>query len=153
MKYKIVEDADVVTYVVVCDPGDEVVSALNEFARSERLEAAQITAVGALERATVGWFDRDAKEYQPIPVDEQCELLSLVGDVAEGQDGPIVHIHCALGLSDGTARGGHLLEATVYPTLEAVVTETPAQLRKVMRPEVGLALIDLDQSQGAASPA
>ena len=147
MKAKVVEDADVVTYVVVCDPGDEAVSALTEFARSERLEAAQITAVGAFEHATVGWFDRAARDYRRIPVDEQCELLSLIGDVAEGQDGPILHVHAVLGLSDGTTRGGHLLEGRVFPTLEAVVTETPARLRKVLRPDIGIALIDLDRSQ------
>jgi uncharacterized protein len=147
MKAKVVEDADVVTYVVVCDAGDEAVSALTQFARSEHLEAAQITAVGAFERATVGWFDRVARNYRRIPVDEQCELLSLIGDVAEGQDGPILHVHAVLGLSDGTTRGGHLLEGRVFPTLEAIVTETPAQLRKVMRPDIGIALIDLDRSQ------
>ena len=147
MKAKVVEDADVVTYVVVCDPDDEAVSALTEFARSERLEAAQITAVGAFEHAIVGWFDRAARDYRRIPIDEQCELLSLIGDVAEGQDGPILHVHAVLGLSDGTTRGGHLLEGRVFPTLEAVVTETPAQLRKVLRPDIGIALIDLDRSQ------
>jgi uncharacterized protein len=147
MKSKVVVDADVVTYVVVCDPGDEAVAALTEFARSEDLTAAQITAVGAFERATVGWFDRAARQYRPIAVDEQCELLSLVGDVAEGQDGPILHVHAVLGLSDGTTRGGHLLEGHVFPTLEAVITETPAELRKVMRPDIGIALIDLDRSE------
>jgi uncharacterized protein len=147
MKAKVVEDADVVTYVVVCDPGDEAVSALTQFARSEQLEAAQITAVGAFERATVGWFDRAAREYRRIQVDEQCELLSLIGDVAVGEDGPVVHVHAVLGLPDGTTRGGHLLEGRVFPTLEAVVTETPALLRKVMHPEIGIALIDLDQSE------
>jgi uncharacterized protein len=147
MKYKVVEDADVVTYVVVCDPGDEAVSALTQFARAEQLEAAQISAVGAFESATVGWFDRAAKDYRRIPVGEQCELLSLLGDIAEGQDGPILHMHVVLGLSDGTTRGGHLLEAKVFPTLEAVVTETPAELRKVLHPELGIALIDLDQSE------
>ena len=147
MKAKVVEDADVVTYVVVCDPDDEAVSALTEFARSERLEAAQITAVGAFEHATVGWFDRAARDYRRIPVDEQCELLSLIGDVAEGQDGPILHVHAVLGRSDGTTRGGHLLEGRVFPTLEAVVTETPARLRKVLRPDIGIALTDLDRSQ------
>jgi len=147
VKAKVVEDADVVTYVVVCDPGDEAVAALTQFARSEDLEAAQITAVGAFERATVGWFDRAARDYRRIPVDEQCEVLSLIGDVAEGQDGPILHVHVVLGLSDGTTRGGHLLEGTVFPTLEVIVTETPAQLRKVMRPDIGIALIDLDRSK------
>jgi uncharacterized protein len=147
MKSKVVEDADVVTYVVVCDPGDEAVAVLTQFARSEDLEAAQVTAVGAFERATVGWFDRAAKDYRRIPVDEQCEVLSLIGDIAVGPDGPVLHAHVALGLSDGTTRGGHLLEGRVFPTLEVVVTETPAQLRKVLRPDIGIALIDLDQSQ------
>jgi uncharacterized protein len=147
MQYKVVEDADVVTYVVVCDPGDEAVSALTEFARAEDLEAAQITAVGAFEHATVGWFDRSIRDYRRIPVDQQCELLSLIGDVAAGEDGPAVHVHAVLGLSDGTTRGGHLLDGRVYPTLEAVVTETPARLRKVMRPDIGIALIDLEQSE------
>jgi predicted DNA-binding protein with PD1-like motif len=147
MKYKVVEDADVVTYVVVCDPGDEAVAALTQFAQAEDLEAASIAAVGAFEQAVVGWFDRAAKDYRRIPVDEQCEVLSLLGDVAQGQDGPILHMHTVLGLSDGTTRGGHLLEGTVFPTLEVVVTETPAQLRKVMRPDIGIALIDLDLSE------
>jgi uncharacterized protein len=147
MKYKVVEDADVVTYVVVCDPGDEAVAALTQFARAEDLEAASIAAVGAFERAVVGWFDRAARDYRRIPVDEQCEVLSLLGDVAQGPDGAVLHMHAVLGLSDGTTRGGHLLEGTVYPTLEVIVTETPAQLRKVLRPDLGIAVIDLDQSQ------
>jgi predicted DNA-binding protein with PD1-like motif len=147
MKAKIIEDAEVVTYVVVCDPGDEAVAVLTQFARAERLEASQITAVGAFERATVGWFDRAARQYRRIPVDEQCEVLSLIGDVAEGPDGPSLHAHVVLGLADGSTRGGHLLEGRVYPTLEVVVTEAPAQLRKVMRPDVGIALIDLDRSE------
>jgi hypothetical protein len=147
MKAKVIEDADVVTYVVVCDPGDEAVAALTQFARAERLEAAQLTAVGGFERATVGWFDRAARQFRPIPVDEQCEVLSLIGDIAEGQEGPSLNLHVVLGLSDGTTRGGHLIEGRVFPTLEVIVTEAPAELRKVMRPDIGVALIDLDRSE------
>ena len=147
MKFRIIEDADVVTYVTVCDPGDEAVSALEQFARDEDLEASQITAVGAFQRAVVGWFDREAKQYRRIAVDEQCEVLSMIGDVAVGQDGPAIHVHVVLGLADGTTRGGHLLEGHVFPTLETVVRESAAELRKVMRPDIGLALIDLDQSE------
>jgi hypothetical protein len=45
MKSKVVEDADVVTYVVVCDPGDEAVAALTQFAghRTWRTPAAPWT--------------------------------------------------------------------------------------------------------------
>jgi hypothetical protein len=147
MKSKIVEDADVITYIVVCEPGEEAVAALEEFARAERLEASHFTAVGGFERAAVGWFDRSAREMRRIPVDEQCGVLSLIGDVAEGSDGPSLTMEVVVGLADGTTRGGHLLEGQVFPALEVVVTETPAELRRVMRSDVGVALIDLDRSE------
>ncbi|HEY2130160.1 MAG TPA: PPC domain-containing DNA-binding protein [Streptosporangiaceae bacterium] len=147
MKFKVIEDADVVTYVVVCDAGDEAVAALQQFARAERLEASQVTAVGGFERATVGWFDRAAKRFRHIPIDEPTEVLSLIGDVAESQDGPSLNLHVVLGLSDGTTRGGHLIAGQVFPTLEVIVTEAPAELRKVMQPGIGVALIDLDRSE------
>ena len=78
-------------------------------------------------------------------MDQQCEVLSLIGDVALGHDGPQPHIHAVLGLPDGTTRGGHLLEGHVWPTLEVIIRETHAGLRKTYRPEIGLALIDLDR--------
>jgi uncharacterized protein len=56
MKAKVIEDADDVTCVVVCDPGDEAFDTLTQFARAQDLEASQITGVGAFEHATVGWF-------------------------------------------------------------------------------------------------
>jgi predicted DNA-binding protein with PD1-like motif len=147
MRATVVEDAEVTTYVVVCDPGDEAVAVLAEFARSERLAAAQVTAIGAFRRAVVGWFDRDVKDYRRIPIDEQCEVLSLIGDIATGEKGSVLHLHAVLGLSDGTTRGGHLLEGHVWPTLEVVIREAPAQLRRVDRPDVGIALIDVSRSQ------
>ncbi|MFE5922403.1 PPC domain-containing DNA-binding protein [Streptomyces sp. NPDC056468] len=90
----------------------------------------------------MGWFDRAAKDYRRIGVEEQCEVLSLLGDIAVGEDGPTAHLHAVLGLSDGTTRGGHLLEGRVWPTLEVIVRDSAAALAKIHRPEPGLALID-----------
>lgn len=135
------------TFVVVLDAGDEAVATLGAFAKEHELEAAQVTAVGAFERAVVGWFDRDQNDYRRIPVDEQCEALSLVGDIAGSEEGPQLHLHAVLGLSDGTTRGGHLMEGHVWPTLEVIIRESPAQLRKTYRPEFGLALIDLARTE------
>src|ERR1700744_960455 len=101
MRSKVIEDADVVTYVVVCDPGDEAVATLDQFARAERLEASQVTAIGGFERATVGWFDHMTKDFRRIPVEDQCEVLSLMGDVAEDRDGPSLNVHVVPGLPDG----------------------------------------------------
>ncbi len=109
--------------------------------------------MGAFARATVGWFDRDAKDYRRIDIAEQCEVLSLIGDIAMDKDSPVAHVHAVLGLSDATVRGGHLLAGDVWPTLEVIVQEAPGHLVKTARPEVGLALIDLDRCPPAsASP-
>jgi predicted DNA-binding protein with PD1-like motif len=127
------------------DPGDDAVDIIGRVARDQNLSAASLTAVGAFARATVGWFDRETKDYRHIAVDEQCEVLSLLGDIAVSHDTPVAHIHAVLGLADGTVRGGHLLAGEVWPTLEVVVRETPGHLRKTMRPDIGLALIDLSR--------
>lgn len=147
MKCQLIEDdADAKTYVAVGDPGDEAVQELTRIIRERGITAAQVTAVGAFQRAVVGWFDREAKEYRRNPVEQQCEVLSLIGDVADSDKGPALHLHAVLGLPDGTTRGGHLLEGDVWPTLEVVIRESPATLRKTSHPEIGLALIDLDRT-------
>lgn len=132
------------TIVAVFDAGDEAVEGLGKLAAEEGLSGASFTAVGAFERSTVGWYDLDRQDYRTIPVDEQAEVLSIIGDVARAEDGsPKVHAHAVLGLPDGSTRGGHLLHGLVRPTLEVVIRESPAELRKTYRPEFGLALIDL----------
>jgi predicted DNA-binding protein with PD1-like motif len=138
------ESDGVRTFAVVLDPGDEAFRAISDFASQQNVKAAAVTAIGAFESATVGWFDFASKTYRKIPVMEQCEVLSAIGDIAAGDDGkPSLHMHAVLGLSDGSTRGGHLLEGVVHPTLEVMVTETPAHLRRRKRPELGIALLDL----------
>lgn len=92
----------------------------------------------------LGYFDVERKEYEKMPVEEQVEVLSLVGDITSKEDGePQVHAHVVLGRSDSTTRGGHLLEGYVRPTLEVILVESPKHLRREWDEEVGLALIRL----------
>lgn len=91
----------------------------------------------------LGYFDLTIKEFKKIPIDGQVEVLSLVGDIALKDGEPIVHAHVVVGKSDGTAWGGHLIEAHVRPTLEVMLMETPTHLHRTYDPETGLALIRL----------
>ena len=142
---KIASDAGAETRVVILESGEDAFEALTKFANDAGLTGASLTAIGAFEKATVGWFDFEKKTYKKIEVAQQCELLSAIGDVAVGDDGKAsLHVHVVLGLSDGTTRGGHLLEGKVRPTLEVVMTDTPAKLRRKKRADIGIALIDLD---------
>lgn len=132
------------TFVLVFDTGDEVMAGLTDFAKSGDLTVASLTAIGAFSDATLGYFDMEQKEYKKIPVEEQVEVLSLVGTIASREDGePQVHVHAVLGASDGATRGGHLLEAYVRPTLEVIVTESPEHLQRRTDEETGLPLISI----------
>src|SRR5215467_12981002 len=132
------------TFIIVFKRGDELASGLLEFAEEQGLSAASFKAVGALSSARLGWLSWEKKKYEPsVTVDEQVELLSLIGDVALKDGKPVVHAHAVIGKKDGTAYGGHLLEAHVRPTCEVVITESPAHLQKFIDPESGIALIGL----------
>ena len=136
------EDGGQRTFALVLETGDEVMACLQAFADRERLTAAQLTGIGAFSDAMLAYFDWERKEYLPIPVTEQVEVASLIGDVALAPDGGrALHIHLVLGRRDGSALAGHLREAHVRPTLELLLTESPAHLRKVHDKESGLALI------------
>jgi uncharacterized protein len=140
------DSGDTRTYVLVFSTGEQVTAPLLEFAQANGIDAASLTGIGAFERATLGYFDLQRRDYKRIPIDEQVEVVSLIGNVARGDDGPKLHAHVVVGRSDGTAQGGHLLEGFVRPTLEIVLTETPAHLRRRIDRATGLALIDLQRT-------
>jgi uncharacterized protein len=145
MKWKLLsEQGGERTFALVFAAGDEVKSELERFAREQSLSAARLSGMGALRDVTLGYFNWESKEYDENRFDEQVEIVSLNGDVALNDGEPAVHAHLAVGRADGSALGGHLVEAHVRPTLEVVLVESPAYLRKEVDPETGLALISLD---------
>jgi uncharacterized protein len=130
------------TYALVLAAGDEAMSAIRTFASQHRVRATQFTAIGAFSRVVVAYFDWPSKEYRKIPIDEQVEVLSLIGDITlEEDDSRNVHAHVVVGKADATAHGGHLFEAYVRPTLEIVFTELPVHLHRRFDPDSGLNLI------------
>jgi predicted DNA-binding protein with PD1-like motif len=142
MKAKLINESPLKTFALILDKGDEAVGSIEGFARENGIMAAQLTGIGAFSDAILGFFDWETKDYRKIPVTEQVEVVSLLGDVALGLDGqPALHPHVVVSRADGIAMGGHLLEAHVRPTLEVVLTESPRHLHKRKDAESGLALI------------
>lgn len=143
MKSKLLDDAGEKTFVIIFDPGDKVAAGLTEFAKQQKLGAAHFTAIGAFQELTLGYFDWESKQYQQIPLREQVEVLSLAGNLVLHDHAPKLHAHVVVGKRDGTAHGGHLIEATVRPTLEVILIESPKRLERRHDPQSGLALIKL----------
>ena len=136
------ENAGVKHYAIILAKGDEVMSGLTDFARQNKVTSASFTAIGAYSHATVAWFDDARKEFKLIPIEQQVELVSMIGDIALVNDQPSVHTHVAVASSDGTVRGGHVINAFVFPTLELFMTVYPTPLHKESDEATGLKLID-----------
>jgi predicted DNA-binding protein with PD1-like motif len=130
-------------FAVVLGAGDEVTQCLLQFARDSKIGAGHFTGIGAFHEVTLGYFDYENKSYDRIPLNDQVEILSLAGNFATSDGEPKMHAHVVVGKRDGRAFGGHLLEGRVRPTLELVVEDEPAHLRRRIDPATGLPLINL----------
>jgi uncharacterized protein len=146
MKSKVLHANGTRTIALVFEAGEEPIQGLLDFAKRERLTSGHFTAIGAFEDVTLGYFDWSEKDYVRIAIREQVEVLSLVGDIALEGGVPKVHAHVVVGKRDGTAHGGHLLEARVRPTLEVILTQPPGHLRRRFDPSSKLALIELEDA-------
>jgi len=144
MKAKLLyDDKRLKTFALVFEKDEQLKQPLMEFANANRLSGARLNAIGAFSEVTLGYFDRQTKTYKQIPIKEQVEVLSFIGNIALKDGEPKLHAHVIIGKSDGSAHGGHFLEGKVWPTLEMVVSETPEHLRRTQDDETGLALINL----------
>ncbi|HKU66545.1 MAG TPA: PPC domain-containing DNA-binding protein [Candidatus Baltobacteraceae bacterium] len=144
MKHKwLAEHAGVRKIAMVFDVDDDVLAELQQFCETERIFAATLCAIGGFRTATLAFYNMETKTYEPIEVDEQVEVLSLLGNVTEYRGKPKIHAHCTVGHRDGRTTGGHLLAAIVRPTLELTIDELPSDLHRTDRPEIGIPLIEL----------
>jgi len=112
--------------------GDEIAAGLTEFAEQNHIKLAHFTGVGAIDAGVLGWFDPSKRAYKKIVIDQEAEVVAFTGNIALENGQPFVHAHCVVAWSDGSTRGGHLVEAHVSLEMQIFVTddsdaETPAQ--------------------------
>jgi uncharacterized protein len=131
-----------VEYAVIFRDGDDPYAGLTQFAAQYHVMSAHFTAIGAFRDARLGFYDPEKKMYRLIPIDAQVEVASLVGDIAQLDGKPAVHMHCVVSMPDGRALGGHFLSAHVGPLLEVFVTTEPVLLQKKHDDATGLNLMD-----------
>jgi uncharacterized protein len=129
------------TFAVVLETGDEAMKSIAAFAKEQQLRTTQFSAIGAFSRVVVAYFDWETRKYRNIPIADQVEVLSLIGDITLEDERHKVHAHIVVGKRDATAHGGHLIEGNVRPTLEILMTETPTHLRRRFDADSGLALL------------
>jgi predicted DNA-binding protein with PD1-like motif len=129
------------TVVVVLATGEEVMESLTSVAREHAVEGARVAGIGALRGATLGFYDLARKDYDRFRIEEEVELLSLLGNISRFEGRPRVHLHATVSGRDGAARGGHVFDAVVGATCELFVSPLPAALERLQDDGVGLPLI------------
>ncbi len=130
-------------YVLRLEPEEEVRSTLTEFVQRGNLRAGYFLAFGAFSRVNLRYFDFAAKQYREHRIDQQVEVVSLLGNIARADGHPMIHMHAAV--SDGQTRtfSGDIKEGFVRPTLEVFLTRLEGELRREKDPTTGLELLAL----------
>ena len=101
-------------FLASLDHGSEIVASITALAEYLGVDAGVVTAIGALERGTIGYYDQEAHEYRGIEIDHPVEISSLSANISIRDGKPFLHVHATLADSQGNVRGGHLSSGTVF---------------------------------------
>ncbi len=131
-------------HMIRIDPGEKIMATLLEYLDGKETEIPSgfLTGIGATSSCEIGWYDLTDEEYRTKPVDENCEITSLIGNIAWIEGSPMVHAHITLGKKDYSIVGGHLVEGTVSITCEIWIQGTPIHVTRKPGLFKGLKLID-----------
>jgi predicted DNA-binding protein with PD1-like motif len=132
-------------YVIRFEEGELFPDRFLEFLAANAIGGGSFTGIGAMSRSTIAFFDIEKKQYLDRELDEQMEVLAVVGNVAIHNDEPLVHAHITLGRKDYSVLGGHLLSGVVRPTLEIILRPEANTLERAVDPKYGLPTLDLKE--------
>lgn len=130
-------------YVIRLDRGEEIVAALKGFCQAKGVSAAWVMGIGAVSRATIGFFDLATGEYRPLELTTDHEITSLMGNISILEGEVFSHLHITLSGEDCQLRGGHLFSGVISATGEIILGPLGGNLERKYFAESGLRLLDL----------
>jgi hypothetical protein len=127
--------------------GSSVTEEIIRIAAAEGIRTATVEAIGGVDRLTIAYYNREKRSYDEHRYEEFLEVTSLFGNLTTRDERPFLHVHGNFGRRDMSVIGGHVISASVFPTLEAVLTPTTNIALRRLDEETRLTLI-FDTSQG-----
>ncbi len=125
------------------DRGEEIVGTLTAFLDAERIAGGAISGIGAVEKATLQYYDIAAKQYYSRDFAEAMEIVSLLGNVSLKDGKPWPHLHVILSDTNFQCFGGHLASAIVGVTCELIIDQSDVAIERSLDEETGLKLWSL----------
>lgn len=120
--------------------GEELIESVKEVCIREKVSSGTLQAIGAVQKAILGYFDMERKHY--LQVECRGEVVSCMGNIAEKDGDLVVHLHAVIGDKDGNCKGGHVFSAEASATLEIFIANVPG-LSRALDEDTGLFLLDL----------
>ncbi|MDO5725220.1 MAG: DNA-binding protein [Tissierellia bacterium] len=131
-------------YVIRLAVGDEIIESITEFAKKENIKLAEVSAIGAVDKATIGFYSLEEQKYHATDLEGEFELLSLKGNITEKEGEPYIHLHIILSGEDLIARGGHLNAARISATCEIFVHVLDGKVGRKNCKQTGLNIFDFE---------
>ena len=128
------------TCMVRIDLGEEIIESLKKLCMDEDIRLGRVEAIGATDRAVIGVFDPEKKEYCTEKIDEFMEIASLNGNITAVGGKPYIHLHAALADRRYVIHGGHVFEMRVGATCEMFVTVLDGAVTRNKDEELGINL-------------
>jgi len=137
---------DGTVHLIRLDRGDKIMESLMGYleGKQDEIPSGFLTGIGATSACEIGWYDLEDGEYKTTHVDENCEIISLMGNVAWVEGKPMIHAHITLGKRDYTAAAGHLVEGIISVTGEIWLHRAMFPVKRSPAKFKGLKLIDFD---------
>ena len=130
-------------YAVRLEVGDEIVSSVTQLAERENISFAEVSAIGAADKVTMGLYNLQEKKYHQITFNEPLELTSLLGNITRKDGKAYVHLHANFANEECAAFGGHLNEAYISATCEMFVRTLDAQMNRTVCEKTGINIFDI----------
>ena len=121
--------------------GGDLLDELTGLARREGVRTGTVSAIGAVSRARIGFYDQAARVYRDLDLDQPLEICSCLGNISLKDGEVFVHAHVVLADDAGETRGGHLCPGTVIFAAECRIDEIRSrQLERGYDDRTGLSL-------------
>lgn len=119
----------------------EITEFLADYCKNQGVCTAQISGIGAIRKLVFAYYDFIKKKYLETTVEENLEMVSLLGNVSMKDDVAFPHMHVIAGKQDGTLIGGHLSPGTIVYPGEIIIQELEGEeLERHLDEETGLYL-------------
>lgn len=132
-------------YQLRFETGEQIAATLLEWLGTEAIGFATMTGLGAVSGATISYWNAETRQYEAHELNEQMEVVSLIGNVTIKEGAPFTHIHVTLGRRDLSIIGGHFNDATVHPNLEIWLQRESETVERLLDETSGIFLMHLPE--------